>query len=971
MVIHEAEKRAKELATSNECVGIIVNRVRTARELKAKFGDDAVLLTGRMRPLDRDRLFIEKLQPLLSNAEGTPPKFVIGTQCLECGADFDFHALVTECASLDALRQRFGRLNRVARRDQADAYIVVRGDEVEDTSEDPVYGESLANTWNWLNSKAKDGAFNFGVEAVRAAIGDEDITRFNAPTSDAPVLFPAHLDCWVQTHPLPVPDPDPALFLHGPKQKGQPDVKVVFRADLGGDPELWADIVSLCPPSSSEAVAVPIGQFKKWLAGEIAIDESADVVDSNEEAEEDAIARSALRWRGPDKSAIIDNPHDIRPEDTFVVPCSASNIEMLGDFPYGPSDDGDAAFQRSRDKAILRLTTSTLNDEDDDFIEKLTQEIESLDAADSPEWMRVAARALAKPKSREVERHPSDGWVVTGKRPLKLFDPIYLDDSEPAESFRGRVVELEEHSRGVATYARRFASACGLDGDLYYQAGLWHDLGKLDPRFQAMLKQSSPRTVVGKPWAKSAKSPRTPEERRQAREVHCYPVGARHELLSAALLSVKADDDLLLHLVSTHHGSARPFALPVEENDTAKSPFKCNLFGVEFKSNSSSQRIAEWNAEHPDRFWRIVRTHGWWGAAYREAIFRLADHAQSRDEQEREAVRSDDFNIAVFKARVGAVATHSVPLSGLDGGNPLAFLAAIGSLVSLDQLSHTTDAPRWLKGRVALSWGHDGSPLVPVLHFDGLAPTSNELVAYLIDKLPRNPEQHDSAKAIEVLVCLQNDKELDLRQLTRNRFNACPKDVRGQLDWVAALSCETDRDLASQLQTVRRDYLIDNIRAVMQLTKSDHLSRTLFEPWDYADGLANQSLHWEPTEDRRHAYQWHMPSGDPTRKRRGGMLGANRLAYEAWRLFPSFPAGDRLATRGFRGNRAYNTFWTWPLWTSQLTVDSVASILSLPEIQRDEPVSINLRQHGVSIVFRSQRILVGKTPNLTAALAIA
>ena len=47
-----------------------MNRVKTARELKAKLGDDAVLLTGRMRPLDRDKLFEEKLKPLLSNAEG-------------------------------------------------------------------------------------------------------------------------------------------------------------------------------------------------------------------------------------------------------------------------------------------------------------------------------------------------------------------------------------------------------------------------------------------------------------------------------------------------------------------------------------------------------------------------------------------------------------------------------------------------------------------------------------------------------------------------------------------------------------------------------------------------------------------------------------------------------------------------------------------------------------------------------------
>jgi hypothetical protein len=114
-----------------------------ARDLKAKLGNDAVLLTGRMRPLDRDRLCDEKLQPLLSNATGPLPKFVIGTQCLECGADFDFHALVTKCASLDALRQRFGRLNRVANRPAAKAVIVIRADQTDDTADDPVYGASL------------------------------------------------------------------------------------------------------------------------------------------------------------------------------------------------------------------------------------------------------------------------------------------------------------------------------------------------------------------------------------------------------------------------------------------------------------------------------------------------------------------------------------------------------------------------------------------------------------------------------------------------------------------------------------------------------------------------------------------------------------------------------------------------------------------------------------------------------------
>src|SRR5208282_2632660 len=200
------ESHARELSNEFACVGIIVNRVKTARELKAMLGDEAVLLTGRMRPLDRDKLFADRLKPLLSNAKESqpPPKFVVGTQCLECGADFDFHALVTECASLDALRQRFGRLNRVANRPTARAVLVIRSDQVDDDN-DPVYGASLANTWKWLKTNATDDVFDFGVSAVRAATEGVDLEPLNAPSENAPVLFPAHLDCWVQTNPMPVP----------------------------------------------------------------------------------------------------------------------------------------------------------------------------------------------------------------------------------------------------------------------------------------------------------------------------------------------------------------------------------------------------------------------------------------------------------------------------------------------------------------------------------------------------------------------------------------------------------------------------------------------------------------------------------------------------------------------------------------------------------------------------------------------
>lgn len=972
-LVKELKKQAEELAEEGfACVGVIVNRVKTARELKAKLGDDAVLLTGRMRPLDRDRLFEEKLKPLLSNAVGTPPKFVIGTQCLEVGADFDFHALVTECASLDALRQRFGRLNRVARREEAKAVIVIRGDQTDDTTDDPIYGASLGETWKWLKARAKGDEFDFGVAAVREMTDGVDLTPLNAPALDAPVLFPAHLDCWVQTHPIPCPDPDPSVFLHGPKQAGQPDVQVVFRDDLGPDESKWAEVVALVPPSSSEAVAVPIGVFKRWLAGEEEIaDTSGDVEGDTppaDDTEAGVIPRKALCWKGEghDHTGIV-TPADVRPTRTYVVPCSADEVNVLGDFiTFPPADYAEEAFQRSRDKAVLRLPGVTLTDEmtDEESEEAIRATIAARLTDASPEWEKRAVADLSDQKRRAVEPHPAGGVVVIGKRRLHQFDPEFLDDANSSYS-PGQAVSLEAHSRGVAEWAVRFAHALGLSEQTYRAAGFYHDLGKLDPRFQAMLKNGSPRTAVGVPLAKSARGPRTQTDRDAAREVHRYPKKARHELLSAALLKDHADD-LLLYLIATHHGSARPFATAVEENDSAKTPFSGEMFGFKFTLPSSAQDIAGWNAELPERFWRMVRTHGWWGSAFREAVFRLADHAQSREEQEPDWKPSTETDtLPPPERRPRAPASHPLPLTGLDGSNPLAFLAALGTLTACDHLSRAGEVPDWLAGPVKLSWGTDGSPQTPVLHLPATPPSSEAFAEWLASQLSRTVEGHPAAEVIGML-----EGDTPIPAAVRAKCLHRPAADRRVLDWVAALTCESVPDAASPLQTVRRDYLLGNIRSVMARCGAPHLYRTLFAVWDYADALDNQSLHWEPAEDRRHAYQWHQPNGDPTRKRRGGMLGANRLAVEAWPLFPSFANKDRLTTRGFRGTGMFDTFWTWPHWSAHLTPDAVAAMLSLPALQSDPVSADDVRAVGVSGVFRSQRILVGKTPNLTPATAV-
>jgi CRISPR-associated endonuclease/helicase Cas3 len=82
-------------------VAVIVNRVQTARRIERLLcehaGDtaDVVLLTGRIRPFERDRL-VERWKPKLRAAAPEQPErpvILVSTQCIEVGADFSFDAL--------------------------------------------------------------------------------------------------------------------------------------------------------------------------------------------------------------------------------------------------------------------------------------------------------------------------------------------------------------------------------------------------------------------------------------------------------------------------------------------------------------------------------------------------------------------------------------------------------------------------------------------------------------------------------------------------------------------------------------------------------------------------------------------------------------------------------------------------------------------------------------------------------------
>jgi len=726
---------------SAKAIAVIVNRVATAREVHRglrdrlqREGRPAVveLVIGRMRPIDRDDL-TERLKQLVGSraerGQEATPVFVVATQCLEVGADYDFDAMVSECASIDALRQRFGRLNRMGRPITASGCIVIRTDQQrteeqldrldrEGRHADPIYGNALARTWNWLCNQAqvetsgrqqvrtidmgiaRPGSVGEKLDLLRrAGIADEEarkhFDRLHPPAPDAPVMLPSHVDCWCQTHPVPMPDPDVSVFLHGP-QRGEPEVQLVWRADIAplDDPQRqqqqWRQIVGLCPPTSAECLSVPISVVRRWLRGEAHVDAYlADVLggELQEEADEARIApeRRPLAWRGPQRSEVLTAADQVRPGDTLILPVSSPDAESMGHFPNGTNDRAHDAFLTARDRLCLRLHPRLLADwpgdagakepvstllaangqsPDADSVRRALLEYVGRLASSSipppwPEKVTDKLRTLGRNKWKlavypgrgTVDEEPSAGLVFESRCRLGLCKTSSLEEDAGEDELCGTGrVSLEEHTTHVRQTVLNLAAHLLPEGwsEVFAAAADAHDLGKADPRFQAVLLGGDPLAArftpnAGNILAKGERAANAAAYHRQCRRSG-LPEGFRHELVSAQLaeaLGVIPTDsvrrDLVLHLVSGHHGRCRPLAPLVIDDEPPELCLACP--DLEAVGRWTTEDRRHWTPPHrldsgiPERFWRLVRHFGWWGSAYLETILRLADWRASQEEE--------------------------------------------------------------------------------------------------------------------------------------------------------------------------------------------------------------------------------------------------------------------------------------------------------------------------------------------------
>lgn len=256
-----------------------------------------------------------------------------------------------------------------------------------------------------------------------------------------------------------------------------------------------------------------------------------------------------------------------------------------------------------------------------------------------------------------------------------------------------------------------------------------------------------------------------------------------------------------------------------------------------------------------------------------------------------------------------------VKLSGLDGQNPVAFMAALGALRIASEYSSIA----------RLSWAQEGR-WRPTLSLPEGAP---DLVDLLWDEVRRW-----SDASPELSLCYEDSYDLKpppdvFRQFTSEAYLATRDQKSRRLaDFAAAYATETGLDGKGTSTkptalhfTAGQQAFLKQVRLIRAGLLRADLDEALYGPWRYARDLPN--LRWDVLGERLYALRATSPSGDKAL----GVPGADWLAFQALPFFPVMPQEQGIQTTAAPG-RGKEFRFEWALWTSPLPVDVIRGVVA-------------------------------------------
>ena len=588
---------------------------------------EVVLLTGRTREREAERIRARVLDPehgMPATRTDRPRErhlVVVATQTLEVGADLDAEFLVTEACGVRALTQRLGRLNRLGRHEHARAVYVHSPPPYRWKNRRrpqapvswPIYRGEPAEVLKRLQKARRKG--NRPVD-----LSPRSVANVLGPPRDdpgrAPEILPGILWEWIKTTTPPEGEAPVEPYFNGIAVPGYA-VSVIWRAHVPEPGQrLWPR------PTDREAVDIPLSEFR-------------DALDDDEvihRLEPDGVTLEAVSSRA------------LRPGDEVLLTTDRGLYDNYGWNPAATESVVDvslagqglplnaAAIGRLCNVPAGQLLAIVLGDSDEDIDETdystaVADLLHAVRDADTPAgWDSAEWRAFTASLQPKVVSARSEVPWLRARNPAPESRIAEFD-----ETSLGATAKLDSHGRAVGRRAAIVADCLGIpDGlrDVIALAGTLHDIGKADARFQRWLDPDGNATTL---MAKS----NAPRHRWESmRAAAGWPRGGRHEDLSARLVRAWLQErpewrkpilqDLLIHLVISHHGKGRPMVPPVR--DGTQTTVSGDVSGSRVVVAADLSRV-DW--DQPARFLRLNRHFGPWGLALLESIVIRSDHTVS------------------------------------------------------------------------------------------------------------------------------------------------------------------------------------------------------------------------------------------------------------------------------------------------------------------------------------------------------
>ena len=281
-------------------------------------------------------------------------------------------------------------------------------------------------------------------------------------------------------------------------------------------------------------------------------------------------------------------------------------------------------------------------------------------------------------------------------------------------------------------------------------------------------------------------------------------------------------------------------------------------------------------------------------------------------------------------------------LAGLEGTNPLGFLAALGVQAVL---ASGAERPR-------LWWSDDVTPRALV---DG-AFTAERIADQALEVFTQwkggpalNPTRPDGSP-------MPKGDEL---KLARDDIRAYVCQVRKRSPGstlITALVAEGSLDNQGVAKpsdlyfTAGQMKFLDMARKILDGVSREDLIMGLEGPWNYASTLP--SFMWDVSDDRVYA----LTAGNPSKEKKLTNPGPEALAILGLGLYPVFAGRGRTLTQGCSGSWKSGRF-SWPLWRKPASLDSIKSLLAHAYASDRRPTVTKrhrwFRAWGITLILRS------------------